>query len=82
MEGCRRASPIHISAEPKCIVRFPSRPHHLGKSPSTQWTGFKTDIEDLKRTDPRLGYYIPTTRTHVPRLICLGDSSHHISAPS
>ena len=31
---------------------------------------------------PRLGHYIPTTRTHVPRLICLGDSSHHISAPS
>ena len=30
----------------------------------------------------RLGYYIPTTHTHVTRLICLGDSSHHISAPS
>ena len=38
--------------------------------------------QNPRTTNPAPGHYIPTTRTHNPRLICLGDSSHHISAPS
>jgi hypothetical protein len=37
MEDCSRASHILTSTESKCVIRFISRTHHLGTSPSTQW---------------------------------------------
>jgi len=62
-------------------TRVPDTPakHHLSPPPPNANSGGPTQPKD---DEPRLGYYIPTTRTHFPRLACLGDPSYHISAPS
>jgi len=56
-----------------CVVRLVSSTSPIANS------GGPSEPKD---EEPRLGYNIPTTRTHIPRHIYLGDSSHHISAPS
>ena len=63
----------HVSAYTEVIIRFTVLALRDANS------GGPTEPKD---DGPRLGYYIPATRTHIPLLICLGDSSHHISAPS
>ena len=51
MGDCITASRILISTESNCIVTFTSRLHLLATNPSTQWTDFKADMEDLNMTD-------------------------------
>ena len=53
--------------------------YHLSPPPPNANSRGPTEPNDNK---PHLGYYMPTTLMHVPLLICLGDSSQHISAPS
>jgi len=53
--------------------------HHLSPPPSNANSSGPTEPKD---DEPCPTYYIPTTRTHVPHLICVGDSSHLISTPS